>query len=52
MVMLGTKYLKDIGLRNANLSYTYSGLDNLYGYSGYRISCYYMMAKKKFQEKD
>ena len=47
LVMLGTKYLKDIGLKNANLSYTYTGLDKLYGYSGYRISCYYMMARKK-----
>ena len=46
LVMLGTKYLKDIGLKNASLSYTYTGLDNLYGYSGYRISCYYMMGKK------
>ena len=46
LVMLGTKYLKDIGLKNANLSYTYTGLDKLYGYSGYRISCYYMMARK------
>lgn len=46
LVMLGTKYLKDIGLKNANLSYTYTGLDKLYGYSGYRISCYYMMGKK------
>lgn len=47
LVMLGTKYLKDIGLKNANLSYTYTGLDKLYGYSGYKISCYYMMAKKE-----
>ena len=46
MVMLGTKYLKDIGLTKANLSYTYTGLDKLYGYSGYKISSYYMMAKK------
>lgn len=46
LVMLGTKYLKDIGLKNASLSYTYTGLDKLYGYSGYRISCYYMMGKK------
>lgn len=46
LVMLGTKYLKDIGLKNASLSYTYTGLDKLYGYSGYMISCYYMMGKK------
>ena len=47
LVMLGTKYLKDIGLKNVSLSYTYTGLDKLYGYSGYRISCYYMMARKE-----
>ena len=47
MVKLGTKYLKDIGLKNASLSYTYSGLDVLYGASGYEISCYYMMGKKE-----
>ena len=47
LVRLGTKYLKDIGLKNASLSYTYTGLDKMYGYSGYKISCYYMMGKKK-----
>ena len=46
LVMLGTKYLKDIGLNKASLSYTYSGLDHLYGYSGYKISTYYMMGEK------
>ena len=47
LVKLGTKYLKDIGLSNASLSYTYTGLDKLYGESGYEISCYYMMGKKE-----
>ena len=47
MVKLGTKYLKDIGLKNASLSYTYSGLDKLYGASGYEISTYYFMGEKK-----
>lgn len=46
LVRLGTKYLKDIGLSKANLSYTYTGLDVLYGDSGYQINCYYMMGKK------
>lgn len=49
LVRLGTKYLKDIGLSNANLSYTYTGLDKLYGDSGYEINCYYMMGKKKIK---
>lgn len=46
MVMLGTKYLKDIGLKHANLSYTYSNLDKMYGASGYKISTYYLMGEK------
>lgn len=51
MVILGTKYLKDIGLKNASLSYTYSGLDVLYGYSGYEISTYYFMGEKEINNK-
>ena len=47
IVIVGTNYLKDIGLTNANLSYTYTGMDHMYGYSGYKISCYYMIARKK-----
>lgn len=50
LVRLGTKYLKDIGLSKANLSYTYTGLDVLYGDSGYEISCYYMMGKKVIKD--
>lgn len=46
LVMLGTKYLKDIGLKNASLSYTYTGLDKLYGVTGYEISTYYLMGEK------
>lgn len=46
MVILGTRYLYDIGLKKASLGYTYSGLDKMYGNAGYEISCYYMMAKK------
>ncbi len=46
IVMIGTKYLKDIGLKYACLGYTYTGLDHMYGYSGYKITTYYMMAEK------
>lgn len=46
LVTLGTAYLKDRGMREAYLGYTYSGLDHLYGYAGYQICTYYMMAKK------
>lgn len=47
MVTLGTRYLKEMGMKDAFLSYTYSGLDHLYGYAGYKICMYYLMAKKK-----
>ena len=46
MVTIGTKYLKDVGMREAYLGYTYSGLDHMYGYAGYKVCIYYMMAKK------
>lgn len=47
MVTIGTKYLKDAGMKDAYLGYTYSGLDHMYGYTGYKICLYYMMAKKQ-----
>ena len=47
MVIIGTKYLKDMGMKEAYLGYTYSGLDHMYGYAGYKICIYYMMARKK-----
>ena len=47
LVLLGTKFLKEIGLKEAYLGYTYTGLEHLYGYAGYKICVYYMMAKKE-----
>ena len=47
MVKIGTGYLREIGLTDAYLGYTYTGLEKMYGYSGYKICTYYMMAKKK-----
>lgn len=47
MVMIGTRYLKDMGLKYGHLGYTYSGLDKMYGYSGYKISTKYLMAEKQ-----
>lgn len=49
MVKLGTKYLRDTGLPTAYLSYTYSGLDKMYGAAGYEIFVYYFMGEKKCQ---
>ncbi len=46
LVCIGTGHLRKMGMREAFLGYTYSGLDHLYGYAGYKIRVYYMMAKK------
>ena len=50
LTILATKYLRDQGMKEAFLSYTYSGLDRLYGAAGYKINVYYMMARKKLSE--
>ena len=47
LAKIGTRRLKETGMREAFLSYTYSGLDKMYGYAGYKICVYYMMAKKR-----
>lgn len=47
LVKLGTAYLRERGMAEAYLSYTYTGLDRMYGQAGYRICVYYMMAKKR-----
>ena len=47
MVVLGTKYLKSLGIKNGYLGYTYSGLDRMYGYAGYKICIYYCMGQKQ-----
>lgn len=49
MILLGSRYLRDLGLKNGFLGYTYSGLDKLYGLAGYRICTYYLMAAKKLR---
>lgn len=46
MVIIGTGYLKDAGMKEPYLGYTYTGLDHMYGHAGYKICIYYMMAKK------
>ena len=46
MTIAGNRYLRDIGLRRGFLGYTYSGLDRMYGYAGYKICCYYFMGEK------
>ena len=49
LVILSTQYLHNLGLKNASLAYSYSGLDKMYGNAGYKISCYYMMAVKNLK---
>ena len=46
LTQIGTRYLKSLGLKDGYLGYTYSGLDKLYGYAGYKICIYYAMAEK------
>lgn len=49
LTVLGTKYLKELGLREGFLGYTYSGLDKMYGYAGYEVCTYYYMAAKRLR---
>lgn len=49
LALLGTKHLRDAGMTDGYLSYTYTGLDRLYGYAGYKICVYFMMAKKQLR---
>ncbi len=46
MVRCATRYITELGSVRGFLSYTYTGLDKLYGKAGFRISVYYMMAAK------
>lgn len=50
LTTIGTRYLRDIGMKEAFLSYTYTGLEHLYGYAGYKIFVYYMMAEKSIDD--
>ena len=47
LVYLGTLELYKAGFNKAFLGYTYSGLDKMYGKSGYTVSCLYFMGKKR-----
>lgn len=46
MILRGAKHLYASGMKEGFLGYTYSGLDRLYGYAGYRVCAFYFMAKK------
>lgn len=46
--IVGTNYLKSIGLKKSFLSFTHSGLERIYEKTGYKISIMYFMATKKF----
>lgn len=47
MCDMATSYFKENKMKDAFLSYTFTGLDVLYGYSNYKICVYYFMAQKK-----
>ena len=51
LVVLGNKALKEEGIKEGYLGYTYSGLDKMYGYAGYKICVYYNMAQKQLTKK-
>lgn len=46
LVIKATQALKEAGMTDGFLGYTYTGLDKMYGVAGYRICVYYFMAKK------
>lgn len=47
LIYFANKYLKEKGVEEAYIGYTYTGLDHMYGYAGYKICIYYMMAEKE-----
>lgn len=47
LVLAATERLKNAGMNQVYLGFTYTGLDHMYGYAGYKICVYYMMAEKK-----
>ena len=49
MVRLGTKYLKDIGLKRACLGYTYTQIVHMYAKAGYKVSVEYYMGEKQIK---
>jgi ribosomal protein S18 acetylase RimI-like enzyme len=46
LTILGTKHLKDIGLRNAYLCFTYTDIANMYRKIGYEIYMEFFMGEK------
>ena len=49
LVMLATKYLKDIGMEKVHGSYTYSSLINMYSKTGLNVCMEYFMGEKYLQ---
>ena len=47
LIYLANSYLKEKRMEVAYIGYTYTGLDHMYGYAGYKICIYYMMAEKE-----
>jgi ribosomal protein S18 acetylase RimI-like enzyme len=46
LTTLGTKHLKDIGIRDVYLCYTYTGIANMYRRIGYEICMEFFMGEK------
>ena len=47
LVRLGTKHLKDMGLKKSFLSYTYTDIIGIYGKAGYKVCMEYFMGEKE-----
>lgn len=47
LIYFANSYLKEKGAEESYIGYTYTGLDHIYGYAGYKICIYYMMAEKE-----
>jgi GNAT superfamily N-acetyltransferase len=47
LVKLGTKHLKDLGLKKAFLGYTYTYIINMYSRAGYKVCMEYFMGEKE-----
>jgi len=52
LMNLGTKALKDMGLRLSYLSYTYTDIIGLYRNIGYEVCMEYFMGEKKLNQKE
>ncbi|MCC8138097.1 MAG: GNAT family N-acetyltransferase [Clostridiales bacterium] len=49
MVRAAADYLKKAGMKRGYLSYTYTGLEKLYGVAGFRVTTRYLMTERQLE---